>query len=242
MTAKQHYDNHLGYFYSWMLGDFETKCHEQQTFFIHHHITPKSSKIAFDLGCGNGIQSIALARLGFSMTALDFNKTLLHELQERKGASHIEIIESDLLNFKKYVSSQPELITCMGDTITHLPNKESVEQLIREGAEILSLDGKLIISFRDLNHELTATQRFLPVRVDENRIHTCFLEYFPEHVMVHDILHEKLDGQWQMKISAYPKLKLSINWFEEVFKRNNMTICSSETINRMIHLVVQKIT
>jgi hypothetical protein len=36
---------------------------------------------------------------------------------------------------------------------------------------------------------LIGEQRLIPVRNDETRILTCFLEYEPEAVLVHDILH-----------------------------------------------------
>jgi hypothetical protein len=38
MTAKEHYDNHLDNFYSWMVGEFTTKQQEQQAFFSSHDI------------------------------------------------------------------------------------------------------------------------------------------------------------------------------------------------------------
>jgi hypothetical protein len=54
-TVKEHYDNHLGHFYSWMLGDFETRRQEQEDFFNRRGIFPGMTKSAIDLGCGNGI-------------------------------------------------------------------------------------------------------------------------------------------------------------------------------------------
>jgi len=65
MTAKEHYDNHLANFYEWMIGDFETKEKEQRDFFERNGIKPLQNKIAMDLGSGHGLQSIALALLGF---------------------------------------------------------------------------------------------------------------------------------------------------------------------------------
>ena len=69
MNAKNHYDQHLGNFYSWMLGDFDEKQKEQENFFWRNGIKPVSRKVAFDLGAGNGLQAISLAKLGFAVTA-----------------------------------------------------------------------------------------------------------------------------------------------------------------------------
>ena len=85
MTVKEHYDNHLGFFYSWMTGDCEDKKREFTNFCKNNNIYPKESGIAVDLGAGNGIQSVALAELGFKVKAIDFNQTLLDELVSRRN-------------------------------------------------------------------------------------------------------------------------------------------------------------
>ncbi len=64
MNIKEHYENHLANYYSWMFGDFHAKLNENQRFFQRHSIKPISSKIAIDLGAGCGFQSIPLAKIG----------------------------------------------------------------------------------------------------------------------------------------------------------------------------------
>jgi hypothetical protein len=51
--------------------------------------------------------------------------------------------------------------------------------------------------------------RFIPVRSDADRIHTCVLEEAAGHVLIHDDLHERRDDAWTMKVSSYKKLRLS---------------------------------
>jgi hypothetical protein len=41
MTAKEHYDTHLGYVYSWMLGDFAQKMSEQMDFSAIMEFSPQ---------------------------------------------------------------------------------------------------------------------------------------------------------------------------------------------------------
>lgn len=61
MKVKDHYDKHLGNFYSWMTGDFRAKQIEQQTFFQCHEIKGDRTSYAFDLGAAHGLQSVSLA-------------------------------------------------------------------------------------------------------------------------------------------------------------------------------------
>jgi len=119
MKIKEHYDNHLGNFYSWMIGDFDTRTDEQHRFFKSHAILPHENRVAIDLGCGNGIQTIALAKSGFNVIAIDFNQQLLSELRKRVGYFPITIHEMDILSFEDKIENQAELICCMGDTISH---------------------------------------------------------------------------------------------------------------------------
>ena len=144
MTAKEHYEQHLGSFYSWMAGDFDEKLKEQERFFLAQNIKPQSTRLAIDLGAGHGIQSVSLAKLGFKVKAVDFNSQLLRELTKNSHKLDIEVIESDIRSFNKHTHPKPELIVCWGDTLTHLNNSKEIQQLISESSEALTKNGKLI--------------------------------------------------------------------------------------------------
>lgn len=238
-TAKEHYDNHLGHFYSWMIGNFDTRSNEQKAFFERNNVKPQSNKLAVDLGCGHGLQSVALASLGFTVKAIDFNQQLLDELKA-KANPNIETFYGDLVTFTNYVKISPELISCMGDTLTHLQSAQEADILIQRCAEALTANGKLILSFRDLSNPLLNENRFLPVQSDETKIHTCFLEYFEDHVQVYDLLHEKSANGWTQKVSSYPKLKLTEVQVNHFLGRRGFTLIHSETTNRMIYLIAER--
>jgi SAM-dependent methyltransferase len=240
MKVKDHYDFHLGNFYSWMVGDFAAKQLEQQTYFIQRGMMPASNKLAIDLGAGHGLQTIALATLGYRVIAVDFNRQLLTELSLRKQGLDVEVVEDDFLIFLQNTSRQAELIVCMGDTITHLDSINDVSNLIREIERLLEPRGKAVFSFRDLSKELKEEKRFIPVKSDHTKILTCFLEYFPNHVLVHDILYEKQNGEWVQRVSAYPKLRLNEEVIVGLLRDNNLAVIQSEVINGMIYLIGQK--
>ena len=208
-TVKEHYGNVLAEVYSWMYGGFENGIQNFTAFFDAHKITPSSSGVAIDLGAGCGFQTIPLARRGFSVVAIDTDATLLEELKAHVDSLDIKIIQDDLMHFERHCTDKAELVVCITDTILHLDCEKHVSDLFVKVYNALEERGNFILSFRDLSHDLHELDRFIPVKSDNYRIMTCFLEYEPKTVKVHDILYEKRKGGWELKKSFYRKLRLS---------------------------------
>jgi SAM-dependent methyltransferase len=165
--------------------------------------------LAIDLGAGFGMHAIPLARLGYDVLALDTSRELLDVLRANSAGLKIRAVEADLLDFRQHAREAATLIVCMGDTLTHLAAPEDVERLARDVAACLKPGGRFVATFRDYAKPATGDARFIPVRSDANRIHTCFLEEQPDHMVVHDIVHERDGAAWRMKVSSYPKLRLA---------------------------------
>jgi 16S rRNA G527 N7-methylase RsmG len=214
-SVEQHYADVLSEVYSWMFGGFEAGVAKNVEFFEQHHITPRGSATAIDLGAGCGFQSIPLARRGFSVTAVDLDRKLLDELIAHIGANAVSTVQDDLLNFDRYTEGRVELVVCMTDTVAHLRSKDEVQTLFKKVLAALEDRGRLILTFRDLSHELVELDRFLPVRSDDNTIFTCFLEYEPETVKVHDLVYRREGRQWRLYKSFYRKLRLSHEWVSD---------------------------
>ena len=164
----------------------------------------------------------------------------MNELKENAKGLPVEFIQADIVSFLKQEQGTFDAIVCMGDTLTHLETINDVEALILYSAKLLQQKGKLVLSFRDLSFELQNEHRFIPVQSDATRIHTCFLEHFPSHVMVHDILHEKVNESWTLKVSAYPKLKITERLVTNMFSTYNLSVIHCEVKNRMIYLIAEK--
>lgn len=214
VTVEEHYESLLSDVYTWLMGGFDEAKSNNVEFFKSRNITPSSSGIAVDLGAGSGFQSIPLAEFGFNVTAIDLSQKLLNELKSNSNNQPIITINDDILNFKDHVSASCELIVCMTDTITHLKSKDDALKIFQYSFSSLEDGGKLILTFRDLSTELNDTDRFIPVRSDENIIFTCFLEYEPATVKIHDIVYIKTNGTWKLNKSCYRKIRLSVEWVE----------------------------
>lgn len=236
-NVEQHYDELLADVYSWMYGGYEAALARYTDFFTRRGITPARSGRAVDLGAGCGFQSIPLARLGFAVTAVDLDRKLLEELGRHAGDAEIDIVRDDLLGFDSHVAAPLELAVCMVDTLVHLPSKGAVVELLAKVHGALEPGGKLVITYRDLSREQTELDRFIPVRSDDSTVLTCFLEYEPETVKVHDLLHRKTDGQWTFRKSYYRKLRLARGWVESELERAGFAIAESGDERGFVTLV-----
>jgi SAM-dependent methyltransferase len=169
-----------------------------------------------DLGCGSGFQSIALSDLGYKVLAIDTSRKLLSRLSARIGSRDIATKHADLREFQSLVSpTSVDIVVCMGDTLTHLPGRSDVSRLFHSVAHALKPGKTFLITYRDLaSVELFGLDRFIPVRSDDRRVMTCFLEYeSAETVVVHDLIYLRDDdGNWKLHKSSYRKLRLLAAW------------------------------
>ncbi|HMS34168.1 MAG TPA: hypothetical protein PKC91_08775 [Ignavibacteria bacterium] len=167
MTDKEHYDSHFGHFYSWMTGDFQTRCNEFRNFLTDNSILPSANKIAIVLGAGHGLQSIPIAKIGFLVLAVDFNKQLLDELKTNAKDLKIKAINDDIKKVEE-LAVNPELFVCCGDTLSNLANKPEIKTFISDISNSLDSKGKAILSFRDYSTRLSGTDRIIPVKSDNS--------------------------------------------------------------------------
>ncbi|ULQ55864.1 class I SAM-dependent methyltransferase [Flavihumibacter rivuli] len=239
-TVKAHYDQHLADHYGWMLGNTETRQSAFRLLLNLNAIYPASTRLALDLGAGNGLQSIELARMGFDVMAFDFCEPLLAELRSMAKGLPIATIEANILDFRKQLQRTPELISCCGDTLTHLGSMEEVRQLIADAYEALSEKGSLVLSFRDYAYPLTGTDRFIPVRQDDERILTCFLSYGERKVTVTDLLHLRTEKGWELRVSSYEKLRLLPTDVIYLLEKEGFSVAWFERQQQVINIVGKK--
>lgn len=239
-SVTDHYEQLLGGHYSWLFGGFEAKAAEHRQFFAAQGISPHGSGVARDLGCGSGFQSIPLAQLGFRVLAVDLSSTLLAELASHTGDLHIDTIQDDVLQFPQYLSGPVELCVCMGDTLTHLDSREMIAQLFQQVAKHLEPGGKLLLTFRDLSVELTDLDRFLPLRSESDKIFTCYLEYEPEHVKVHDLLYQRIAGQWILQKSFYRKCRVPLAWAKDTLQAAGFSLPLAMLDKGLVTIIAQK--
>jgi SAM-dependent methyltransferase len=234
--VTDHYHRLLAPIYRWMAGGSEEACRVGAAELSALGIEPCRGACAVDLGAGFGMHSIPLAQLGYAVAAIDTSPVLIAQLRELAGGLDIRVIEADLLEFATHLAAAPALILCMGDTLTHLSSTRDVELLCARVAAALAPDGSFITTFRDYTNPPQGNARFIPVRSDADRIQTCFLEAQPDRMLVHDILHERQGGTWTMRVSSYPKLRLSPADIVDALERHHLEVRREQGPRGMVQI------
>jgi len=243
-SIAEHYDQHLAEHYSWLFGGLPERVQENLRTFEALGLKPAASARALDIGAGSGFQSIPLARLGYSVTAVDLSRKLLGELSAHAEGLPIVTVCDDILRWVGSAAAprELELCVCMGDTLTHLPSFGDVQRLLRELHRMLLPGGRAVFAFRDFTEELVGEARFIPVRSDEHAIFTCFLEYEGDHVRVYDVIHVRRasDQHWDMRVSSYKKLRIAPDWFAKRATEAGFAIDRKSDERGMVTIVMHK--
>lgn len=238
---QSHYDAMLARHYVWMAGGWDVGCGKCRRFFDEHATRPNGSGIAVDLGAGCGFWSIALAGAGFRVIAVDFCRGMLDVLGQHAGGLAVRAVHADILDFPAWGREKPELITCMGDTLTHLPNMNSVRTLVHQCAQELSPGGTLVLSCRDYTREPAGSSVVIPVQRDTDRIFLCRLYYEADRVVVEDILYTRESGQWERIYGKYQKIRIAPDLLEGLLTDEGFRIRPGDPQDGMITVIGQKL-
>ncbi len=145
-----------------------------------------------------------------------------------------------MLTFRDHADGPLDVVLCMGDTLTHLPGRSAVEALADEAIAALSPGGVFCATFRDYTAPLEGDARFIPVRSDEQRTLTAFLEFDSDVVNVHDLVHERGPDGWALHVSSYPKLRLDPAWAGALFEDRGAEVEQGAGPGGMVRLVARR--
>ena len=241
--VTRHYDGFLAEHYCWMAGvPFDEKVAEQRDLLLDLGVIPGCR--AIDLGSGPGFQALALAEIGFhDVIAIDTCAALLEELEERKGDLSVRTVLADMgVLANRTMANSADIVTCMGDSLSHLPSRSHVADLLLAVRATLRNGGRFIVTYRDLSVARQGADCFHQVRATEDRILTRSLEYQSLHVRVIDRLQRRVPGGWTVESSSYPKLRLAADGLALLLMEAGFDVEHRETEEDMTTIVARTIS
>ena len=97
-----------------------------------------------EIGSGTGNLTIELAKIGFSMSGLEFDENMLELAREK--SNEVSWIQGDMRKIDSILQSRIyDGIICFGNTLVHLSNIKDIELFIRKAYDLLHINGIMAI-------------------------------------------------------------------------------------------------
>jgi 2-polyprenyl-3-methyl-5-hydroxy-6-metoxy-1,4-benzoquinol methylase len=209
-TVQAHYDRVLAAIYSWTLGDFDTRVAGSVALLQSRLPALMSSgtpRRALDLGCGTGVQTLALLQLGYSVTGIDFSAEILKEYRMRTVGRDVTTIQGDISAFD--AGDGYDVVVCFGDTVAHLQSWDAVRAMFTCVFASLRPNGTFFLASRDHSRVYVGDERFLLIQADATQSLTCFVEDAGAHIRITDIVHSRVDNATTLTAGSYTKLRVA---------------------------------
>ena len=142
----------------------------------HAADTPDGPPLALlDIGCGTGGLYHALETAypgGITYTGIDLDSAMIAKAQAKSTslpsppapATPAEFIEMDMLNVgQRFAHGRFAVVTCVGNTLVHLPDEDSILTLLRGVFSVLRPGGEFILQILNYDHILDTPVTTLPI-------------------------------------------------------------------------------
>ena len=175
MNSNEKFYDSVSSFYDEMIGlDKAVKNRMKQ---IEKIILP-GMKNAADIGCGTGIDSIALSKLGFNVTSFDPSKKMLKIAKENSKKFNTKIA---FLNYsadcipQKYFNKF-DLVVSLGNTFANIPNLKLLKSF-KSCTKILMKEGRFIFQILNYQKILKEKKRIIKISANNEKYFIRFYDF-----------------------------------------------------------------
>ncbi len=124
------------------------------------------AETVLDASCGPGTQALALARLGFKVTAADINQTMLDKARANarrfKVADKITFVHAGFLELGYALDHKFDALVTKGNALPHLLTDGEIKTALHHFHKVLKPGGLLIIGIRDFDMMDEDRARYVP--------------------------------------------------------------------------------
>jgi ubiquinone/menaquinone biosynthesis C-methylase UbiE len=208
MDAQGFYDG-LGGDYDLMVSWPERMAREQS--FFARVFDEGGAHRVLDAACGTGIHAISFAKSGRECTGADLSPVMVEKARQnaRDAGVSVSFVTAGFGGLRGRVEGSFDAVTCIGNSLPHLLDDESLHGCLADFAELLRPGGLLVIQNRNYDRLLSERQRFMPVssRLDPEG-ETLFLritEYgVDERIEFTVVTLKKRGGRWSQAAQSTP--------------------------------------
>ncbi|MGE5681432.1 MAG: class I SAM-dependent methyltransferase [Bacillota bacterium] len=185
---KEFFDE-ISSFYDGMIG-FESALKRRQE--LLSRFIDKGVISAADLGCGSGLDSIALAKNGIKVAAFDQSSKMITRAGEnaKKQGVSVSFYKSSLEKIPRSFNNKFELVLSLGNTLANLePGK--FQAAIGRIYALLSDNGQAVIQILNYSSILKNDNRIINITEQSENVYIRFYDFYPEHLNFNILRYKK---------------------------------------------------
>lgn len=160
--------------------DFHTRIESEKKIF-EKIISDYNIKRCLDAGCGAGIHSIILSKLGVDVVGIDISQAMIEKARELAQTFNSSA-KFDVLDFsqiKERYKEEFDLVLCIGNTLVHLLSEKDLLIALRNFYNALKKDGILIVQILNYDKIMGNEERIINVRETPAKIFVRFYDFEP---------------------------------------------------------------
>lgn len=121
-------------------------------------------KSSLDVACSTGFHVIMLRRLGLDAVGIDASPKMIEKARANSVTCGVtvEYILGDFTTMSKRFVEGFDLITCLGDTVSHLKPRQDLKKVFQEVYKCLNPGGLFVLQTKNYDYILKSQTRFMP--------------------------------------------------------------------------------
>jgi glycine/sarcosine N-methyltransferase len=226
MSARDFYDG-MGRDYDLMVS-WKTRL-ERESAFLRRMREEVRASSALDAACGTGMHAVALARAGLRCAAADLSPEMIGRARENAREAGVEV-DLRVAAFGELARTFPDafdLVTCLGNSLPHLLDDDSLCRALEDFARVLAPGGLLLIQNRNYDRVVHEKARFMPLSArTEGSEETLFLritDFRDDRADLVDftiVTLRKRDDAWSQSVRTTPLRALRFRTLEDALRKS----------------------
>ena len=196
--------------------DWESRL-EREMPFLRSLIENAENPRVFDMACGSGRHSIALASHGANVTGIDASKSMIEAAKRHAENEGVvpKFIVADMETIRTTVDGPFDLVICLGNSLALVKDIDSLKHVVRDVFQILKDGGSFVVQVLNFEEIHWSGFRNFPMKTGKlsNGEEITFARLF-EHsdypfssTLVMSAFRKK-EGEWTSEVSTQKVLNL----------------------------------
>ncbi len=125
-----------------------------------------------DIACGNAAYTLALCRMGYQVTGIDLDPGMIAAAKRKAGdagnPNGLRLLQGDMLALRSMELEPAALAFCIGNSMVHLPDPETIGHFLKEAHHVVADGGRLVLQIINFDRILTDHVTSLPTLTFDN--------------------------------------------------------------------------